>query len=154
MTAFLDFKNETLCIIVEALLKHHNIPYSIKNTTIFLKYVYSWLSAEEIADVLAEKELKNRAFPLIGIRKIENGYASYFYFEIPKSLETKNLQTLAIKDSTKFHEIMDKLIHNNVKGYFDFPNITLEKPYFWKIIDNQIFLQKSEAEVTIAEFKQ
>ena len=131
---------------VKEILKNYNISCKIDNTTIELFDPFMWLDEE---DYDKDFDLEKRAFDLIGLKKCQNGLVNYLYFEIPKLFKIS--QTFSFPRN--FHDVMDKLIQDNiVKANFDFPNITVELPYFWKIIGDKAFLQKRIA-ATIAEFK-
>lgn len=140
-----DFMSIERTNTVKEILKNYNISCKIENTVIELFDPFIWLDEEDYAKNYTSDRL---VFDLIGLKKCQDGLVDYLYFEIPKLFKIS--QTWSCP--TNFHNIMDKLIQDNiVKANFDFPNITVEPPYFWKIIGDKAFLQKRIAK-TIAEF--
>lgn len=133
---------------VKEILKSYNISCKIENTVIELFDPFIWLDEEDHAEDCNISE--KRAFDLVRLKKCQYGLVNYLYFEIPKLFKISQTHSFP----TNFHNIMDTLVQDNiVKASFDFPNITVEPPYFWKIIGDKAFLQKRIAK-TIAEFKQ
>lgn len=133
---------------VKEILKSYNISCKIENTVIELFDPFIWVEEEDLPEDC--KILEKRAFDLVRLKKCQYGLVNYLYFEIPKLFKISQTHSFP----TNFHNVMDKLVQDNiVKASFDFPNITVEPPYFWKIIGNRVLLQKRTA-TTIAEFKQ
>ena len=132
---------------VKEILKSYNISCKIDNTEIELFDPFIWLDEEDHNENCNISE--KRAFDLIGLKKCQQGLVHYLYFEIPKLFKISQTWSFPVN----FHNVMDTLIQDNVvKASFNFPNITVELPYFWKIIGDKAFLQKRIA-TTIAEFR-
>lgn len=142
-----DFMSIERTNTVKEILKNYNISCKIENTVIELFDPFVWLDVEDFAEDY-KISLEKRGLDLIGLKKCQYGLVNYLYFEIPKLFKISQTHSFP----TNFHNIMDAIIQNNtVKASFNFPNITVEPPYFWKIIGDKAFLQKRIAK-TIAEF--
>jgi len=131
---------------VKEILKSYNIPCKIENTVIELFDPFIWLDEEDHDEDCNISE--KRAFDLVGLKKCQYGLVNYLYFEIPKFFKIS--QTWYCPRD--FYNVRDTLLQDNIViASFDFPNITVKHPYFWKIIGDKAFLQKRTA-TTIKEF--